>query len=223
MKNISIKSIATFFSLLMMFISTAQYNNKSNEYENLESGNATDKIFDLTIYDGTDLSEQEINNMDIKSINNYLSNFHKSLSSKNFPKGLEEKQNEYKYLESPSAFFNKASELELYNFVNEWIGENSTVEDVRMKLRKSKEEILSFENGAEFYVTLDYSLQMMKVNHSTFDLKINSPECLGNLIKGTIAGAVIGTFIPVIGNVTGGVIGFCIATTTSACEIDGWW
>jgi hypothetical protein len=189
------------------------------------SGNSTksNELVEKLIYDKTDLTEEELQHLDLESVNEYLSNYYYALNKQKMPEGYSKVENEYSFFESPTTFFKKASEIELFNLVNGWVGENSTIEDVRTKLRKSKTEILRFKNGAELYVTLDYSLQLMKVNNTSFGMKISGPECTGNLIKGTIAGAALGTFIPVVGNVTGALIGFCIASTTSACEIDGWW
>jgi hypothetical protein len=206
MKNISIKLIATFFSCLMMFVSSAEYINTSS-YE-LDKVSNSDKIFDRTVYDGTDLNENEIKNLNVESVNNYLSSFYKSLNTQSISEEIQENRKEYEFLKSTSALLKKSAEFELFNITKDWIGESS------------KKEILELENGAEFYVIFDYSLQMVKMNDSSLIEKSGSHpgDCLFNLLTYSAGGATIGSWFPVIGTLTGGIVGFIIASETEACK-----
>jgi hypothetical protein len=158
--------------------------------------------------------------LNVESVNNYLSSFYKSLNTQSISEEIQENRKEYEFLKSTSALLKKSAEFELFNITKDWIGENSTIEDVRANLKSSKKEILELENGAEFYVVFDYSLQMVKMNDSSLIEKSGSHpgDCLFNLLTYSAGGATIGSWFPVIGTLTGGIVGFIIASETEACK-----
>lgn len=215
MKNL-IKGI----TLLLLIFSFHNVNAQVINIDWTNSGNSTqsNELVEDLIYESTDLTEEELQSIDLELVNEYLSNYYYSLTKKEVPEHYKEVEDEYSFLESTSSLIEEASKYELFTIVEPWIRDVNNIEEFRTKLRSSKNEILDLENGAQFYLVLDYSLQIERMNSSSSMMKTRlSGDCLMNIVGGAAAGGALFSVFPVVGTTIGIFTGIGIALGTSAC------
>ena len=180
-----VQKLSIFLILFLFILNSCDKNDYIEENSDtlIESLVFDDENFSNLIYDPVEI---DISDLDTNSIKHYLSSFNDGIS--NNKKSL---YSNVKYKDSYDEIAIKVKNTDLFKLVESWINEDTTIEGLRTKLKNNKNEIFSFNNGKEFYVILDYSLQMREHNtnseekNGVFSRDADPSDCMQKILVST--------------------------------------